>query len=202
MAGWKVGLMAGLALVIAIPIVASRLLPWWGTLLVLLVEVGLIVVLGPQLIRWGVTQVAMGVLVRKSRVLQGAGVEIHEVKAVDRPEDAAPQGEPLEEHLRYVQAECTITPRPGASEMQFYEPGELLLVAYDAPVSEEEHPEEGEAGTVAEVWVVDDAGGVQRDPGKVSGEARLRIVFACPARLSGRVKFRYYFEQFGDLVIG
>ena len=36
---------------------------------------------------------------------------------------------------------------------------------------------------------------------KYTGPTRLRIVFACPPTLMGRVKFRYYFETFGDLVL-
>jgi hypothetical protein len=49
--------------------------------------------------------------------------------------------------------------------------------------------------------MVDEAGAEHEVEDKLTGPARLRAVFACPDALRGRVKFRYYFEAFGDLTL-
>lgn len=196
MAAWKLWFLVGLTAIIAAPIVASRFLPWWGTMLVLLVEVALIIALGPQMIRWAITRIVVSLLQKKSRVLRGADLRIEQVSLTVRPDDA---GE--EDDCRYVQIRGTLIPQPHASEMQFYEPGELLLVPYDATVSLDEHQDDAQSASAVRVRLIEETNLPGREAEKITGPAALEILFAVPQTLSGRVKFRYYFEQFGDVML-
>ena len=84
--------------------------------------------------------------------------------------------------------------------MQFYDPSELLLVPLDAKVNFDDDPTTGGAN-VLQLHLIDDAGVPQEVEDKITGPAHLRVVFSCPPDLRGRVKFRYYFEAFGDFAL-
>ena len=160
----RLGCLLALVLAIAVPAIASRYLPFWGTMLVVLAEGFLLVLIGPKLFGWAIKRFIMGMFRTKSRVLQGARVHIHEVRAVEKPQEreqfveearALPgEGEPEEadqdqdedeedeedeeeadgDH-HHVFVDVTITPVGGTSKMSHWDPTELLLVPYDARIS-------------------------------------------------------------------
>jgi hypothetical protein len=58
-----------------------------------------------------------------------------------------------------------------------------------------------QSATIERMRMVDGQGGETEDFDKIMGPGRFKAVFACPLGLTGRVKFRYYFEAFGDLLL-
>ena len=101
-----------------------------------------------------------------------------------------------------VMLDCTITPRGGSSQMRFWEPDELLLVAFDAKIKMSHDPAaDDNAGTIQNCSVIDQTGTEAEDFDKITGRNRIRAVFKCPPTLIGRAKLRYYFESFGDVML-
>jgi hypothetical protein len=120
----------------------------------------------------------------------------------DDDDDADEDDDDEPDNRRYVLVDFTLTPAPGKSKMQFYEPSELMLAPFDAKVALREDPASDDRSANAhEVKLVDESGTEHDGSDKYTGRQRFRIVFACPPALSGRVKFRYYFETFGDLLL-
>lgn len=224
----KIGCLALVGVLIAIPAIAARFLPWWGTLLVIFAEVTLLVVGGPKLMVFGFKQFAVRLIGRKSRALRGAQVRVHRIEPAGKPasltrddsaetegddddddedkdvsgEEAGGTAEPEEpDDRRYVLVEFTITPQAGPAAMEYYDTTELKLVPYDAEVGLTEKPTAGYEASVVEQWLIDEAGTATRDFDKLTGPARLRTIFACPPTVRGRAKFQYYFEAFGDLMV-
>ncbi|HEY8746611.1 MAG TPA: hypothetical protein VIM11_01465 [Tepidisphaeraceae bacterium] len=102
--------------------------------------------------------------------------------------------------LRFVMVDFTITPVAGASKMQHYDPSELMLVPINSKIKMDEDPTaDGSGGSVETVKLIEESGAEVDEFDKVTGKQRLRVVFGCPPGLTGRVKFRYYFEAFGEL---
>jgi hypothetical protein len=224
----KIGCLALVGVLIAIPAIAARFLPWWGTLLVIFAEVTLLVVGGPKLVVFGLKHFALRMVGRKSRALRGAQVRVHRVEPTEKPapltqddsaeteaddddddddEDVSGEGasgaaEPaVSDDRRYVLVEFTLTPQAGPAAMEYYDTTELKLVPYDAQVGLTEKPTSGHEADVVEQWLIDEAGTATRDFDKLTGPARLRTIFACPPTVRGRAKFQYYFEAFGDVMI-
>jgi len=216
---WRIGCTAALVLIVGIPIVASRYLPWWGTLLVIIGEIVGLRFLIPRLFALGIKRVFLGMFVTKSRVPQGAMVHVHAVELKQPQADRQTIIEPAGENLlaqrepedaddvdagkRLVQIEFTLTPKPRTSRMTHWEPAELLLVPFDSEIDMREDPTSNDAvaGQVKAVSLIGESGEEIDEFDKITGKARLRMIFACPSTLSGRVKFRYYFETFGDVML-
>ena len=223
----RIGCLLALLVLIGIPLLAGQYLPWWGTLLVVVGEIALLVLAGPKLFTYAVKRFAIGLFMTKSKVLRGATVVVHRVEPAearqpsvenaDAPADVAETSdaeqdeddEPGEDDesrdgpRRYVLVDFTVTPQPGQSRMQFYDPSELMLVPFDLKVSPDpdSEPDDANSASVDRLTLVNPDGTEVTDFDKLTGPAHLRIVFACPPPLSGRVKFRYYFETFGDLTL-
>lgn len=231
----RLGCLLVLILLILPPAVASRFVPWWGVLLIVLGEAVLLVVAGPKLIGWGFKRFVLGMMGMKSRVLRGAHVEIHDVRRTDRPSaaqrfvdadetpplaptdgeppeaaesddlpapHAAVDDDPSEADRVYWQIEFTLRPKSGESQMRYFDADDLMIVPFDARVSLDEDPTDGDnAGDAHQVFVQD--GSAWHSPeGKLPGvEQRMRVIFRCPQTLRGRVKFRYYFETFGEATL-
>ncbi len=188
-----------LLVIIALPIVASQFLPWWGSLIVLVVEFIALATLGPRLIAFGIKRYLLGLFKRKSSVLEGAIAQVHAVSLAATPDNAK---EDPDHPLRYLEVEFTLTPRERASVMQYYDPSEFLLVPFDSVVSMNQDPTaEDLASGVVQVRMIDASGEETQDVEKLTGPARLKVTFACPAHFTGRAKLRYYFEDFGDLTL-
>ncbi len=118
-------------------------------------------------------------------------------------EDDADSDEDVDsKNARFVLVDFTLTPSPGQSRMQHYEPSELLLVPIDARISLTEDPtSDGLSASAHDLTLIDDAGAQIKDFDKLTGPSHLRITFQCPEALQGRVKFRYYFEAFGEFTL-
>jgi hypothetical protein len=146
---------------------------------------------------------------------QAAGEQREEITAADgtivttpvgseTEPDADEDGEPDEEtkNNRYVLIDFTITPPPASGQMQFYDPSELLLVPFNSRISPTEDPAaDGVSASAHDLTLIDESGGATKDFDKLTGPSHLRVTFQCPQSLRGRVKFRYYFEAFGDLTL-
>jgi hypothetical protein len=115
--------------------------------------------------------------------------------------DADTDDENSPKNNRYVLVDFTLTPAARSSRMQFYDPSELLLVPHNAKITLTEDPTEGISAPVHDLTLIDEAGAEIKDFDKLTGPSHLRAVFECPEPLHGRVKFRYYFEAFGDLTL-
>ncbi len=217
---WRVGCLIAFVVIIGAPVLASRYLPWWGTLLFIAAEGASLLWGIPRLIRFGARRFATGLFTAKSRVLRGAMVQIHRVELQEGPEPAQAVGliEDQSEDgpvsavkrsdrampigQRFVLIEFTITSRKGASRMQFYEPDELMLIAFNSKIDISSDPTSDDtAGVIRKCVIVDENGVETEDFDKVTGPNRLRTIFRCPPTLVGRAKFRYYFEQFGDVML-
>jgi hypothetical protein len=218
----RIGCLLAFVLIVGIPVVAAKFLPWWGTLLVILGEAFVLVLGGPKLVKYGFKRFALGLFQTKSRVLKDAGVHVHRVEATTKPvreaasaaalpdaddaddDEEAESPAPAEpDNNRYVLVEFTLTPQPNQSKMAYYDPSELMLIPFDAKVKMDEDPTSsgGAEANVDTLHLIDDAGGETTDFDKLTGRSHLRAVFACPPTLRGRVKFQYYFETFGDLLL-
>jgi hypothetical protein len=226
----RIGCLFLLLLLIGIPAVSSRYMPWWGTVLVVLGEAVLLLFLGPKLAGFAIRRFALGLFMTKSKVLRGATVNVHSVEPAARPaghaaganadeadpdstadddddeerEDADAGVEKDEDSPSYhVLVDFTITPKRGLSVMQYYDPSELMLAPFDHKVTFDEDPSDDDAGlaSVQQLRLVGESGAETDDFDKITGPAHLRVIFACPLSLTGRAKFRYYFETFGDLMV-
>jgi hypothetical protein len=207
---FKLGCLVMLFVLIGLPVLAGRFLPWWGTCLVILGEGLLLVFVAPRLIAIAIERVAVGLFRTKSAVLKAARVRVHCVEPTSEPTDgesdeiqtdgSAEQG-PLDDQptlpMRYVLIDFTLTPAPGASRMTHWEPRELMLVPFD--LGNDIKEDDNRSASVARMTIVDEAGDSTEEFDKISGAARFKAVFACPPALTGRVKFRYYFEGLGDV---
>lgn len=182
----KLKLFSILLVVAAMPIVAARFLPWWGTLLVIGLVITLVLAFAPTLIGMVIQEHLVRMFKDKARVLADAGAEVLAVNPTDRPEET--ENMP---NTRYVMVEVIITPeQPG-----LYDPADLALVPQSAQ-PEEEVPI---AHSVKLTRVEED--GSEHECEQVSGKQRLRIVYQVPEDLRGSVKFRYYYSDFGAFVL-
>lgn len=180
----------------AVAVAAIRLLPWWGLAALLAGAVLSVLVL----IKWGLPRLLKAPFRAKGAVLRGATVRVHSVERAEAPaaapddEDEATAGEPRE-HYR---VDVTVTPRPPTGAFSLWAPSELVLVGPDARAEEPEADE-----TAGEVRAVDveQEGRFEPDGGmKYGGPQRLRLLVAVPPE-QRRLRFRYYFEVFGDVAL-
>jgi hypothetical protein len=209
---FRYGCLLAVIVLVGLPVLASRFLPWWGICLVILAEGIGLVVIGPKLVAFGIKRFAIGLFKTKSQVLKGAAVHVHSVEMTDKPvdeTDALPDqsddedeesadSEPADD-VRYFLIDFTLTPMPGSSKMSHWEPDELMLVPFDLPsdAKEDDHL----SASIVRMKMVDEAGNETEDFDKIVGPGRFKSVFACPSTLKGRVKFRYYFESLGDVML-
>jgi hypothetical protein len=209
---FRYGCLLAVIVLVGLPVLASRFLPWWGICLVILAEGVGLVVIGPKLVAFGIKRFAIGLFKTKSQVLKGAAVHVHSVELTAKPvdendaladqteNDEAEAGdvEPADDS-RYVLIDFTLTPMPGQSKMTHWEPDELMLVPFDLPndAKEDDHV----SASIVRMRMVDDGGNETEDFDKIVGPGRFKAIFACPNGLRGRVKFRYYFEGFGDVML-
>ena len=185
-----------LIFVVAVPIVAGRFLPWWGTLLVIAGEITLLLAYGPRLIAAGIKRYLLTLFKRKGEVLRNAQLTVHAISEV-----SAPKAQATDEELRHLLIDMTIKPSPAEGPFNLWDPSDLLVVPEASRVAADEDPttEEVAADPTDIKLVASD--GSESECEKLSGAARLRITFAFPMHLTGPAKIRYYFEEFGSLQI-
>lgn len=210
-----------LLLLLIAAFLAASFLPWWGILVLVggLALVGLVVVkvFGGRLFRllFSIPFRAKGrALSRASAVVHSiAPVPAGEIAALRPAADAAAEADASREEeeddedgvdtppkdARFFDLEVTIVPSSNAAGGSFstWELGELLLVKPGAKGPMDDG-EEDDAIRLDRLEVLLD-GSFQKDEGyKLPGPQRLRARIAVPPDLE-RLKFRYYFEDFGEV---
>jgi hypothetical protein len=176
-------------------VAAIRLLPWWA----LLAAFAAAVVAVPPLIRWALPRLLKVPFRAKGAVLRGATVRVH---SVERSAAAGPPGgdeagaadRGPREHYRI---EVTIMPPPAEGPFTLWGPGELVLVG---PGAKAEEPEGDDDGEVRALEIEQDGRFLPDEGMKYGGPQRLRFVAVVPPGLE-RLRFRYYFEIFGDVAL-
>jgi hypothetical protein len=160
----------------------------------------------------------------KSRVLRGAGVEVHSVHAVPRPpakfidqegnededededEDDDDEEEPAPDadRLAYYRIDFTLRPLDeNAGPMQHWDLDDLCVVDVAAPPLSLDPNQSGDPGVgyhLADIQIFEAGKFQDDDQGKHVGTQRVSTVIAVPPELR-ELKFRYYTEQFGRVTL-
>jgi hypothetical protein len=184
----------------------------WGLLAVLAILAGLFY-LAYLLVGKSFKRLLMAPFVAKGAVLRKAKAQVHSIREARhqnvkdvrraRLEAEAEEGEDVEDedvlppHLRYFTLDVTIRPTFPAKSFTLWEPAELLLVPFHADDNKLDEDTENQ-GYVEHCEIYEDGKFVDRDVQKLEGRQRVRLLFSIPQGLR-RVKFRYYFESFGQL---
>jgi hypothetical protein len=176
--------------------IAVKYLPWWALLLGGL----LLIVVGKFVIKRLFFKLLLKPFQLKGAVLKGATAEIHSVTPTTAApsEDAEPDATPRS----WYALEVTITPGPSNTPFGAWEPGELRLVLPESKLdtSPDSPSDNDDSCTIKAIGVQQD-GSFQADEGmKYPGPQRLRLVIAVKPGIS-RLKFRYYFEEFGSVTL-
>jgi len=182
-----------LVAVLAAFVAVVKLLPWWIT-------VGLVViaiVVRERLFRAVVGGAVKGLFDSKSRVLRGARVTVHALLPIARPE-----GSEDTQDRRWFDLDVTLdVPKPRAGDaMTFWDPFDLDLTDVATPprsMDDDDGAEEKDFVVVHDVKLWAD-GAPHEIEDKLQGSARLRLVVGVLPGLT-KAKFRYYFEDFGDV---
>jgi hypothetical protein len=206
-----IGFIAGL---IALPVMTAPLVPWWGTLLIILGELvflryTLFKILG---LMFGIfTWVGIRIGVSGMR---GARVDIHSVKVVPppgpeqvvRPESGSVDLDPDEEDearepdpagTRFVRVECTVTPSPKLATSNWpakhYDAGSFTISSQRF-VWPKFPPEDDptRTGVLAAAALMDGETVTPIAADKqVLGSQRLALTFKCPPSLKGPAKLKF-----------
>jgi hypothetical protein len=177
---------------------AVRNLPWWA-LLALLVA---LIFVAKFAVKKLLKQLFLMPFKMKGAVLHGATAEIHSVRPADAPtridgdsesKEAAPR--------RYFTLEVTVQPKESTGKFSHWEPGELRLTRPEHHVSTgEEASAEDDSCEISELQYEED-GAFKADEGfKFAGPKRLKMTIGVRQGVS-RLKFDYYFEEFGDVAL-
>ena len=177
-------------------VAAIRLLPWWG--LVALFAGAMLAVL--VLIKWSLPRLLKAPFRAKGAVLRGATAQVHSVERIPAPAVGADGEAKLDagEPRAHYRLDMTVTPRPATGAFALWAPGELVLVGPGARADEPEA--DVTAGEIGAVEVEQDGRFEPDVDMKYSGPRRLRLLVSAPAD-QRRLRFRYYFEVFGDVTL-
>ncbi len=181
-------------------VVAIKMLPWWGIVLLL---VGL-PVLGILSFKFLLKKLFLLPFKAKGAVLRGATATIHSIeRATTRPMDVSPENddetnadaEP--EPRDYYWLDVTIMPKTATGKFKLWEAGELMLVAPDAKSPDQEDSDDDTCNV--KKLEVEEEGQFKVEEGyKYDGAKRLRMLLAVKQGVK-TLKFRYYFEDFGNV---
>lgn len=119
----------------------------------------------------------------------GEDGETEEDDDEDEPKDKGPR-----DHY-YVEA--TITPKPTTGKFTHWDLDDLRLVPFDLKISKD-NDDNDDSVDIKESQVESEGGFVTPDGSKFPGQQKLRMLIAVKPGVS-RLKFRYYFESFGDI---
>ena len=187
--------------------------PWWGSLLA---AIGAYVACAFAL-KALCFRLLTAPFKAKGAALRGARLVVHSVASIAVPvrqrqpamagagggddceDDGCSGDDAVGDDWKWYSVDATVTPPAlGGGPFRAWEPGELMVVSFDADTSPQAPVSDGMA-TVRGVEVLEEDGGFAPDEGmKYGGERRLRFTLACHPSL--RVaKLRYYFEGFGRI---
>ena len=201
-----------MVVLVAVLVAAVRYLPWWGVLLTLAGEALALYLVFKFAFRRILAALFMIPFKAKGAVLRGATTAVHSIEAAEAPPsrgDASPDDEEGDSTVdsprppalprAYYRLDVTITPRPPTGRgFQHWEPGELMILPANARASLDEDDDTAE---VAGLELFQD-GRFGPDEGmKYFGPQRLRILFGLKPGAPRRLKFRYYFETFGEFTM-
>ena len=176
---------------------AIKYLPWWG----LLLAAAGVIVIGKFVIKRLFFRLLLKPFQLKGAVLKGAKVEIHSITpAIEPPlKEAASSESP--ERARY-HLEVTIHPGNANTPFGAWEPGELRLVRPESVLDmNPDTPSDNDDTCEIESIEVQEDGAFKPDEGmKFPGAQRLKLLLAVKPGAS-RLKFRYYFEEFGSVAL-
>lgn len=189
-----------LAIVTALTVGAFKLLGWWAVLVVPVVAVLFLKFVAGRLLK----RLFLMPFKAKGAVLQGARVEVHEVRPANKPaprrgedgeeEDAGDEEADARERHYYL-VEVTVTPMAKDGAFAHWEPGELRLIGAGRGVDDEDGDD---VADIAEVLLHQD-GVWQEDEGmKFAGPQRLRLTVGVVPEITA-LQFQYYFETFGQV---
>jgi len=182
-------------LVLAVVAAVIKLLPWWGSLAVL-IGLGLCVKMFAGRL---LTRLFLGAFKAKGAALAGADATLHGITRSEPPKPDAESAEDpaeMEQHgpLRWVHIDLSVhvpDDNAGKTPFRFWDPYELRLV----PVATKTGPppdEEEALGTIAGIELFEDGRWVTLE-GKLEGSHRIRIHAGVRAGVEF-FKLRYYFE--------
>jgi len=180
-----------------------RHLPWWGSLAVVL---GLIVIgrfaVG-RLITWALSLPFKW----KGAVLKGASVLIHSVSPAENAaastrddeseQDASAGEETTTSRERYL-LDATVTPNQPPGKFTQWAPGELVLVKTDSQLRLHGKDDEHDSCRIKCVEVEEDGQFKEDDGCSYAGPQRIKLLLEAQPGIR-RLKFRYYFERFGEV---
>ena len=209
-----------LLLFVIFTVAAFAYLQWWQALLICLgmiaaFFVGLRLIIKSFMNNLGRTLLAGFDI--KSRVLRGAGVEVHSVQAIPRPpprfidqegneDDDDEDEESSSDADRFAHYRLDFTLRPldeATGPMQHWDLDDLCVVDVAAPALSLDPNESGDPGVgyhLADIQIFDAGRFQDDDQGKHVGTQRVSAVIAVPPELR-ELKFRYYTEQFGRIIL-
>jgi hypothetical protein len=186
-----------LVAVIAAVAIAIKYLPWWGLLLGAL---GLVVI-GKFVLKRLFFRLLITPFKLKGAVLKGASVEVHSVTTAVAPPttDAAPADATPR---NYYSVEASIRPVQSDTPFGAWEPGELRLVRPESVIdaSPDTPSDDDDTCEIKSIEVQLEGGFEPHNGIKLPGPQRLRLLIAVKPG-SARLKFRYYFEEFGSVTL-
>lgn len=187
-----------LILMIVAVVVAIKFLPWWA------IVIGFFALLfGGKLFAGRLIESLFKMPFKaKGAVLKGATAEIHSISATAKPVPGNADGESDEDAVAeagphdFYLVETTITPAGSDGAFKLWEPCSLELVGPDA--KPEDADGEDQPYQMLRLEVMDE-GVFKLDEGmKYGGPQRVKFIAGMP-KGTKRLKFRYYFELFGEL---
>lgn len=151
------------------------------------------------------TDLATNMFEAKSVVLRDAEAEVHAIEEVDERLLSLEERQNVPEGSRILRIEFTLCPsQTREGPFQMYEPAEMDIVPFAADTSREHVCREDVSiddvvsAVPIRITPINDDGTPARET-MFDRAQRYEGLYACPAALSGRCKFRYYFESIGDM---
>ena len=205
--------LAALVVLVVAGVLAVRWLPWWGIILAAVV----IVIVGKIVVGRIVRRLFLAPFRAKGAVLKGATADVHQVSVTEAPvgqsagnsspdadgddgeaEEAAATSVETAAARHHYLLEVTISPQAATGPFGHWEPGELRLVRPESQLRPEsdEPADDDDACEISGIQINEESAWKDDEGMKFAGAQRLRMRIAVLPGVQ-RLKFRYYFEEFG-----
>ncbi|MEO6434807.1 MAG: hypothetical protein ABIP55_03465 [Tepidisphaeraceae bacterium] len=214
--------LAALLLFIVVTIAAFVYLEWWQALLVV---AGMIVaiVLGVKYLIRNIGKILGKAMLKafevKAQVMREAEATVNHVEATLAPakrdsdddddeddEDDEESTEAAKFPLAYYRLDVTITPRGSAGLMNHWDVDDLRVVPFDAAkpsldlMACEKSGLQEEGYDLENVQILENGQFIDDEQGKHEGSKQIRAIVGVPTHVR-QLKFQYYAEQFGKVVL-
>jgi hypothetical protein len=205
----------GVLIVGAIFLVFKFVAPPWCWVLVFGIPLALLLIMWYGM-KYAFKAFALGLLSTKSRVLKEASATLISALPTKKPVEKSDadgksgEAEPgvpgRADDREFYLLEVTITPKAATSAMSHWDTDDLRLVDFAAKTVSISDPQEAdhddEPYSIERIEIRGADGYTEPEGSKLHGAQTLRMLVAMKPGASRRLKFRYYFEDFGDLKIG